>query len=84
MTFLGGAESFDPEIALHCPDCGAKLSSDSLDFPNGHVHCHSCNKTFPIESTVTYRIEVIKGTQPESVSVEQTEDSLNSKTDKQS
>jgi hypothetical protein len=21
-AFLGGTESFDPEIGLHCPDCG--------------------------------------------------------------
>ena len=65
-TFLGGAESFDPEVGLHCPDCGARLSSDSLDFPNGRVHCNSCNKTFSIDNAVAYKIEVITDKQPDS------------------
>ena len=75
-TFLGGTESLDPEIGLHCPDCGAKFTSDTLDCPTSNAHCHSCNTTFPIDHAVAYRIEVITDKQPANITVEQTDDSL--------
>jgi hypothetical protein len=75
-TFLGGTESFDPEVALHCPDCGAKLPSSSLDFPGGNAHCDTCRKDFPIENAVAYKIEVIPHQQPECITVERTDDSM--------
>jgi hypothetical protein len=75
-TFLGGTESFDPVVGLHCPNCGAKLPSSSLDFPGGNAHCDHCRKNFPIENAVAYKIEVIPHQQPECITVERTDGSM--------
>ena len=75
-AFLGGAESFDPEIGLHCPDCGAKLTGTSLDLPDGTAHCPACRTDFPIDDAVAYRIDMIADRQPEHITVEQTDDRL--------
>ncbi|MCL2744921.1 MAG: hypothetical protein FWE67_13835, partial [Planctomycetaceae bacterium] len=75
-TFLGGAESNDPEVALHCPHCGAKLSGEALDFSAGNAHCHSCNTDFPMDNAAAYRIYVKESKQPENITVEQTDDCL--------
>ena len=81
-AFLGGTESFDPEIVLHCPDCGTRLEVGNRP-PGGCVgdsrltfHCHSCNADFPIDQGIAYRIEAIPGGQPESIALERTDDSL--------
>ncbi|MCL2710349.1 MAG: hypothetical protein FWE95_05670 [Planctomycetaceae bacterium] len=81
-AFLGGTESLDPEIALHCPDCGTRLQVGNRP-PGGCVgdsrlafHCNSCNADFPIDHAVAYKIEAIPGGQPDSIAVECTDDSL--------
>jgi DNA-directed RNA polymerase subunit RPC12/RpoP len=78
--FIGGTESFDPEVALHCPDCGAKLTAESLDFHTGTAHCELCTADFPVEHIASYRIEPTAETQtdtpPEFITVEKTDDSL--------
>ncbi|MCL2306200.1 MAG: hypothetical protein FWC43_12725 [Planctomycetaceae bacterium] len=75
-AFLGGAESPDPEIGLHCGDCGARLTSESLDFPDGTAHCDTCQKVFSIENASAYRIDAMASSQPENITVEETDDRL--------
>jgi hypothetical protein len=71
-AFLGGSESLDPAITLHCPYCGANVAGQSLDFPAGTAHCTKCQTAFPIENAVVY----LAVTAPENIPVERTDDSL--------
>jgi hypothetical protein len=75
-AFIGGTESFDPEVALHCPGCGAKLTGESLDFHTGTAHCESCAADFAMENATAYRIEAMPDALPEFMTVEKTDDSL--------
>jgi len=107
-AFLSGTESLDPEIGLHCPDCGARLlpekvgnrppggcvgdsrqkrdtATHSAEYrtlpPGGRqptfvAQCDSCHQSFPIENAAAYRIDTVENKQPESITVEQTDDSL--------
>jgi hypothetical protein len=69
---VGDSRQEPVRSTAHC--CPAV--SNLPDFPNGRVHCNSCNKTFPIENAVAYKIEVIADKQPDSIAIERTDDSL--------
>jgi hypothetical protein len=71
-AFLGGSESLDPMVNLHCPDCGANVLGQSLDFPAGIAHCTKCQTDFPIETAAVY----LDVPAPENITIERTDDSL--------
>jgi hypothetical protein len=59
-------------VNLHCPDCGANVLGQSLDFPAGTAHCAKCRTDFPIETAAVY----LAVSAPENITVERTDDSL--------
>lgn len=73
---LGGVTSLDPVVRLHCPDCGAAIESEQLDFPQQTGTCPVCEKNIPVGNLVAWKVEYRESSKPNNIDVEQTDDTL--------